>query len=295
MATTFGQLIDRVRYSLRSYTGQHEVSTHLTADATEGAVDLSVADGNAVATGLVEIEDELVWVDSSAGGVLTVPPYGRGYQGSTAAAHLSGKQVITDPFFPRKHIADAIVDTQRALYPTLFQPKAKEFTFTAGQSTYDLDSDVDRVLSVSWQLPGSSEFWTPVRRWRTDTFANTTEFASGSNITVFDPIGPDRTVRAVYAAPFTELTVASDTIGAAGHQEAHVDLLVFGACWRLLQFLEVSRLNLNSVENAERAKFAASGSASALTRQVLALYERRLEEERKRLLQLYPITIRYTR
>jgi len=295
MTTTYGQLVDKVRYLLRSYTGQHEISTHLTADMTAEGLTATISDGNNVSTGLVEIGDELVWVDSSTGGVLTIPPYGRGYNSTTPVAHLTGVQVLTDPFFPRKAIADALVDTQRALYPTLFAVKTTEFLFTAGQTSYNLASDTDRVLSVSWQMPGGSGFWQPLRRWRFDNDANTTSFTSGGSLSVFDAVSPDRNVRVVYAGPFTELSSAAGTIETAGHESSHADLLTYGAAFRLVQFLEVSRLNISSTENQERSKFAAGGAASALTRQLIGLYDRRLEEERRRLLELHRMSIRYTR
>ena len=93
----------------------------------------------------------------------------------------------------------------------------------------------------------------------------------------------------------TELSSMAGTIEAAGHQASHADLLTYGAAFRLVQFLEVSRLNITSVENQERSKFSASGAASSLTRQLIGLYDRRLEEERRRLMELHPITLRYTR
>ena len=91
------------------------------------------------------------------------------------------------------------------------------------------------------------------------------------------------------AAPFSEMTASTDTLAAAGHSETQRDLLVYGAMWRLVQSLEPSRLNLDAVENEERAKFSPVGAASQLTRQYLAIFERRLDEERQRLLQLYPV------
>jgi hypothetical protein len=73
------------------------------------------------------------------------------------------------------------------------------------------------------------------------------------------------------------------------------DVLVYGACVELIQFLEAGRQNMDSVENQERAKYAPPGTASTLARQLLGLYQRRVEEERDKLRQLHPMSIRFTR
>ena len=289
-AATLGDLVNEVRYLLRSFTGQHDRTTYVTSALTGSDLTIPVADGDAVATGIVEIDDELLWVDSSAGGSLTVPPYGRGYQGTAAATHLINTQVLVDPSFPRQAIKTALAQTAMAVYPTLFQVKPTEFTFTAGQASYDLEADADRVLAISYQTWGGSGIWQPVDKYRLDTNANTTSFPSGRALTIGQGAPPGRTIRVLYAASFTEMTATGDTLAAAGHAESHRDVLVFGAAARLVQYLEPSRLTMNAIENEERAKYVGSGAASALTRQLLGFYEQRLGEERKKMLDRYPVT-----
>lgn len=295
MPATLGDLLTEVRYLLRSFTGQHDRTTYLTAGITASDLSLAVADGSVVTTGMVEIDDELLWVDSSSGGTLTVPPYGRGYQGSTAASHSTNAQVLVDPVFPRVAIQRAINETAQAIYPTVFQVKSHEFTFVAGQSSYNLASDVDRILSVSYETIGPSGYWAPLNRYSFDPNANTTSFASGRALHLGESAASGQTVRVLYAAPFTEMTASATTLASAGHAESHRDLLVYGAAWRLLQFVEASRLNMTTVENQERGQYVPPGAASAVTRQVLALYEKRLDEERQRLLQKHPVNRTFRR
>lgn len=295
MPTTLGDLVTEVRYLLRSYTGQHDRTTYTTAGIDADDLTIGVDDGDVVATGMVEIDDELIWIKSASAGTLTVPPFGRGYQGSTAAAHDTNAQLIVDPVFPKQGIKQAIAETALALYPDLFQVKATEFTYSPAQSSYDLETDVDRVLDVSFQEVGPSGYWRPLKRYTLDTHANTTAFPSGNALHLHEAAGAGRTVRVLYAARFEEIADAADTLVGAGFAESMRDVLAYGACYRLVQFLEPARLSLSSVENQERSQYSAPGAASALTRQLLALYERRVEQERKRLQTKYPLRLTFGR
>jgi hypothetical protein len=293
--TTLGDVINDVRSKLRSYTGQHERSTYLTASITSIGVSLPVGDGTVVDQGLVEIEDELIYVESSDAGSASVPPYGRGYLGSTAAAHAADTQVIVDPAFPRANIRTAVENTLRALYPTLFAVGTTDITYSAGVTSYELPAGADQVISASWESTGGSGYWHPVKRWRVDPNAATGSFASGKAIHLADTITPGRTVRVVYAKDFDDFTDSDTTFASVGLRDSMKDVLVYGACVELLQFLEASRQQMDSVQNQERAQYVPVGSASALARQLLGLYERRVDAERKKLRQLYPPSIRFTR
>ena len=295
MSAVVADLITEVRNLLRSYVGQHENSTYLTGSVTANGLSLSVNDGSVVNVGVLEVDDELIYVEAGSGGTLVVPPYGRGYNGSVAAAHNSGAQVLVNPFVPRMDIARAINEAAEAVYPALYQVKNFEFAYNPSQGAYDLASDVDRVLEVSWQTSGPTKIWEPVRHWRLETRANTTAFPSGRALEVNDYIQSGRTVRVVYAAPFGALS-GSTTLQQAGFQESHRDVLTLGAAWRLVQWLEAGRLQLTSAENEAASRTRTPQAASALARQLLALYQQRLDQERRKLLSTTPApTIRYTR
>lgn len=293
--TTLGDVINDIRAKLRSYTGQHERSTYLVNAITSSETTLSVADGTVVDQGLIEIEDELIYVESSDAGAANIPPYGRGYIGTTAAAHAANTQVIVDPAFPKQNIKDAVNNTLRALYPQLYVVATTEITYSAGVTSYELPAGADQVISASWQATGSTGYWHPVKRWRVDPNASTSVFPSGKAIHIADGIAPGRTVRIVYVKDFDDFTDSSTTFATVGLRDSMKDVLVYGACVELLQFLEAARQNMDSVQNQERAQYAPVGSASALARQLLGLYERRRDEERKKLRQLYPPSIRFTR
>lgn len=286
--TTLGDVITDVQRRLRSYTGQHERSTHLAASATDSVLALDVADGDVVETGLVQIDDELIYVTASQSGTLTVAPYGRGYAGSTAAAHDENAQVVVDPFFPRVDITQAINDAALAAYPRLFQVKTETLSYTSTVATYDLAADVDRVLDVRYEAAGSTGRFPRVSRWTADLNADSAVYASGKTITFGETLETGNDVRVTYAARFGTLADAATTFASVGLEDSYRDVLMLGAAYRLVQFLEPARLNLGSIENQERAQYAAAGSASALTRQLLGLYEQRISEEQKLLRDKWP-------
>lgn len=292
---TLADLVNEVRYLLRSFTGQHDRTTHLAAGLSDTALSVSVADGSIASRGVIEIDDEIIWVDSSAGGTLTVPPYGRGYQATIAATHPQDTQVLVDPMVPKQAIKRSIAETQRAVYPKLFQVKSTEFTFSAAQSSYEMPADADRIISVTAKSIGPSGFWHELSKYRLDTNTNTTAFTTGRAIHLGQAAPAGQTVRVLYAAPFTVLSANTDTLASAGHDASHWDVLVFGTTARLVQYLESSRLSMNAVENAERSKYAPNGAASALTRQLLGWYEQRMAEERQKLLDRFPVNRSYRR
>jgi len=287
--------VSEVLSLLRGYTAQEPASTYLSVDCTSGDLTLTVNDGTVVTSGVIEIDDEQMLVESSSGGAVTIPPYGRGYNGTVAAAHVANTQVTVDPAFPRKSVIDAVGHTALAVYPTLFAPKPLSLAYTPAVASYDLAADADRILRVTAQTVGPSKIWREIQRYDLDTDADTSVFPSGKSITLRQSATPGQTVRVVYAGQFGTLAVSADTLATAGFAESMSDVLIYGAVFRLVQFLDVQRLQQNSVEAEERAKYAPPGSASTLARQIFAIYNARVGEERAKLLLRYPTNIRFGR
>ena len=104
---TFSDIVNEVQIRLSGYSQRQDQATHLTAALTSSGLSLTVADGSVLSRGLVEIDDELLWVASfdRTTGVATVAPYGRGFRGTTATTHASGSRVTIAPSFPRSLIA----------------------------------------------------------------------------------------------------------------------------------------------------------------------------------------------
>lgn len=296
--TTFAQLVDDVLLSMSGYSTQQDQATYLTASLSASATTASVADTSAVSRGLVEIDSELIWVDSvdSSALTLTIPPYGRGFRSTTAAAHASGTRVVSAPLIPRDKAKRAVNEAIRSVYPDLFGVAATTLTASGSVSTFALPAGAKGVLAVNAQTVGPSLEWLPVRRWRLDTMADTTSFASGSSISIYDPVTPGKSIRVTYTKEPTELSADADVFTTVtGLPESCVDVIRLGACVRLVPFLDIPHLQGASAEANYAANARPQQGATAVARFLTQTYQLRLQEEAAGLQSVYPVRSHYTR
>jgi hypothetical protein len=298
MTTTLTDLINEVQINLAGYTYQQDRATHLTSAVTTltspstSPTVLSLGSTENLGKGVVEIDEELLWVDSfdRVANTATVSPYGRGYLGTTAATHTADTKVTISPTFPRYVIKKAINDTINAAGSTIFAAKVTTFTFNAAQTTYDFDGlNIQNILTIMWQSVGPSQEWIPVRRWSWDSKADATAFgATSQTVTIGDYITPGRTVKVVYATdpePFT--TNAQDFSTQTGLPNSCKDVIVLGASYRLLTYLDPARAAQVSPQADETDSKRPYGASQTATQ--------RLNEETQRQQTLYPIRVHYSR
>ena len=306
MTTTLTDLINEVQINLAGYTYQQDRATHLTSAITgttsssASPTILSLGSTENLGKGVVEIDEELLWIDSfdRVANTATVSPYGRGYLGTTAATHALDTKVTISPTFPRYVVKKAINDTINAAGSTIYAAKVTTFTFNAAQTTYDFDGlNIQNILTIMWQSVGPSLEWIPVRRWSWDSKADATAFgATSQTVTIGDYITPGRTVKVVYSTdptPFT--TNAQDFSTQPGLPESCKDVIVLGASYRLLTYLDPARASQVSPQADETDSKRPYGASQTATKQLYALYTQRLNEETQRQQTLYPIRVHYSR
>jgi hypothetical protein len=296
MAVTFLDLVNEIDSTLHAYTRVQEQSTHLLASAADVDLILSVANASRVPTsGQIEIDDELLWVDSvaSAANTLAIAPYGRGFQGTAAAAHAISSRVIVAPEFPRIRIKRAINDTILGLSNQLFGIGSTVFTCNAAVLTYPLPATVNDIITVAWQPSSPTLAWIPVNNWRLNTAADTTAFPTGVSIDLGDWMQPGRNIKVTYTTDTTELTANTDLFTASGLAEFARDIVVYGACWRLTSGLDMGRIDTRAVEARELEQTYPSNTSRTLSMQFYNMYKQRMADERARLLSQYPITLHY--
>jgi len=217
--TTLLDMIDEVSMNLSGYTLQQDRSTHITAAVAATAstiaapITLSLASTDSVGKGIIEIDEELFWVDNydRVGNTATIAPYGRAYIGTTLAAHTEGTKVTIAPTFPRFTIKRAINDTISAIGSSIFAANTTTITSNSAVSAFRLPTTGDSlnirsILAVAYQALGASKEWIPIRNYRFDGNANTTAFTSGQTLSIYDYIPSGRTVQVVYSTnptPFT--------------------------------------------------------------------------------------------
>ena len=304
--TTLSQMIDEVLINLSGYTYQQDRSTYLrsavttlTSPSTAPTI-LSLGDTSNVGKGILEVDEELMWVDSfdRVSNTATVSPYGRGYLGTVAATHAADAKVTISPIFPRYVIKKAINDTIRAMGSSLLSVKQTTFPFNAAVNTYEFENlNIENILTMSWQDTGPSKEWIRIRRWDFDPFADVGTWGSNSQtVTIYDWITPGRTVKVMYATPPTPLENDSDVFTTVtGYPEAARDIVILGTSYRLLAYLDPARAGQISPQADETDGKRPYGASASATKQLFALYSQRLNEEVKTQQNQYPPRIHYTR
>lgn len=308
---TLTNMIDEVLVNLAGYTFQQDRSTYIktavttTTSTVASPTTLSLGSTDSVGKGILEIDEELLWVDSfdRVSNTATVSPYGRGYLGTTAATHSAEAKVTISPTFPRFSVKRAINDTIRSLGANIFAVKSTTFTFNAAVSTYAFaDLNIKNILTISWQSIGPSKEWVPIRRWDFDSAANAEAFGytTGTNqvqtVTLGEAPISGRTVKIIYATdPASFTTNAQEYSTQTGLPESTRDVVILGAAYRLLSFLDPARAAQVSPQADETDAKRPYGASQSATKQLYALYTQRLNEETKAQQQNYPPRVHYSR
>jgi hypothetical protein len=306
VTTTFNEMVDEVLVNLSGYTYQQDRSTYLSSAVTtltspsSSPTILSLGSTDNVGKGIIEVDDELMWVNSfdRVANTATIAPYGRGYLGTTATTHAVDAKVTISPIFPRYSVKKAVNDTIRAMGASLLAIKQTTFTFNPAVTTYEFENlDIENILTMMWQDIGPSKEWIRIRRWDFDPFADVSTWGSGSQtVTIGDYITPGRTVKVMYTTPPNVLKNNSDVYETVtGLPASSKDVAVLGAAYRLLAYLDPARASQISPQADEIDARRAFGSANSAARQLFALYTQRLSEEVQAQQGKYPTRVHYTR
>jgi hypothetical protein len=297
---TFGSITDEVVRKLAGFTLRQDRQTHLTATLNATATSIIVASAQNISNGVIQIDDELIYVDSydRNSGVLSIPPYGRGYNGTSAATHQNGARVVISPTFPSVDVKDAINETLLSTFPDLYTTGTHTFSFSPAKSTYALPDEVETVLGVAYETTGPSKEWLPIRGYRIDPMANVDSFNSRNSITLLSGVESGRTVQIFYTSAPTVMDANDDDFEiVTGLPISCKDVIVLGATARLASFIDPGRLTFGSAESDQQSQIAGRsyGAGTNASKYLLALYDKRLAEEARKLNDRNPIRIHFTR
>lgn len=302
MAATFDQMASRVKQQLLGYTRDQASISYLTSDmsATDTTFQVDPETVTNISKGLVEIDDEMILVkryDRSTGTVtVTAGTNGRGVEGTTAASHSTNAIVTDDPMYPKARVKEAINDTIQGVYPDLWVFGDYEFPKIAARYEYPVPADVEDVYKVTVNTIGPSAVWFPLSSWRFNPSASETPgqvkptpTPTGKTIQIMrDFIVPGRNIRVEYIKKPNVLVNGSDDFSTVtGFPDRYIDLITYGACWRLLPAYEAARLQQQAIEATERAPLVPTGAGANASKYFMALYMQRLQEERTRLQRLF--------
>ena len=301
---TLSSIIDEVSRKLSGFTLHQDRQTFLsqavTASISNDSTTIYVDSVDNISTGVIEIDNELMWVSAydRTAKSLTIPPYGRGYNGTQVSSHRAGAKVTISPTFPAVDVKNAINETIYDVFPGLFVVNSYSFSYNPSKTTYALPANVETVLAVSWQSTGPSKEWYPVRNWRIDPMASEDEFDSNNSLSIYDIVGPGRTVRVTYSSqPNTMENLSDDFSSTTGLNDSAKDVIVLGASYRLSAFIDPGRLTFGSAEADQQSQIAGRsyGAGTAASKYLLALYQQRLQQEVNKMQSRYPIRLHYTR
>lgn len=292
--TTFRELQDEVLMALHGYGLSQPRTTFLISGISPTDLTVAVRNTNDIDMGLAEIEGELVFIESvdRASGTITFSPDGRGYYGTTAAAHAADTRLTFAPTWPRQRIKAALNDVILGVWPTLFGIGQTTFSFTPAQSTYEMPDEAEGVLSVTADTFGPSRQQQVIHGFRFDATAPTDEWANGKSVTLFEAASPGADVTVTYSKVPSVLTADSDTIAASGLRESARKLLMLGACAELLSMMDVSRLTVDTAPADLVDSQVQVGTAARLANQLQLRFEMEVEKERQRLRETTPAKIK---
>jgi hypothetical protein len=288
----FSDLANRVKQLVQGFSQNQQQWSYLTGNILTSDTTLAVNDATQISRGMAEIgNSELILIKTvnQAGNSVTLDPFGRGWNGTTAVAWPANTRIENNVTWPNIWIKAAINDAIRSVYPDLWAVGTTTLTKNSVVYEYQLPADAEEVISVQNQLIGPSHVWPFCRTWRFVGQGSPTDFSTGKSLYIADDIVPGRQIYVTYQKEPTELVNDTDDFATVtGLPASAQDVIVYAACMKLVVQFEAARLAISGVEASERAQYVQPGSATRISGYFGQLYKDRLEQECRKLRDRYP-------
>lgn len=288
--STVGTVVDRTIRQLMSGTVEERNKTVGALTAASVSIVFQYDLDGMRAGGVIQIDNELmyVWEVSTSPKTVTVE---RAWNGTAAAAHITGSVAIVDPKFPRAQILEAInaeIDDLSSPMNGLYQIKSLELNYN-GTSTMVTLSTVDKIIDlVSVSLRYIATDYPKIRRCRLIRDLPNDDFNTGYAIRFDEQVRAGRMV-VVYKAPFTNVTTEAQNLqNIAGFPTTAEDILMMGAQIRLVSPREVKRNFTESQGDTRRSEEVPPGSVSSSINNIIRMRRDRITAEAARLARQYP-------
>jgi hypothetical protein len=294
--STFNELTDRIIDVLQTHTADQDEQTYLTQSITDSSLTFTVDEPRLISQGIVEIDEELLWAKSidNLSKVVTISPFGRGYKSTTAVAHSENSRIVSSPVVTRSAVKKAIQRVIDGVYPDLYIVKTTKFNYVASRVTYELPADCEQIQSVTAKSIGPSRMWPPIRKWDFIPTADVDAFPTGKAIDLYQVPVPGMPVLVTYIASPSNLSDGSDDFETTtGLSAAAEQAVMYGACAQLIAHMGSARLNIQTIEATLRSSVVPNDAAYQLSTYYFGMYEMFVQQEREKLLRLYPTTSHY--
>ena len=295
---TLSELVEQTIGEIGSYVKNQESVTIVTNTVDANDVVITVDDASALSKGIVEIDEELLYVKKSiaASGTIQIlgteaNPSGRGWRSTTATSHTSGSVVRNNPLFPRTQVKRAILETIKGMnFPVIAN---ETFTFNGADYSYVMPDSLVDITGISWELPDATGVWGIIKRWRLDT--NYLDNGTTRQALVLNEAPmPGRDVRVQYTKYPTVITDNQD-LTVSGLPASCEDVVRFGAMYRLLSTVDPGKVIATSVSADALDQPVSAGASTNTAKYLFQLYTVRLAEEVAKQQANFLNTIQYSR
>jgi len=297
---TLNQLVEQTIAEVGSYVKNQESVTVITSSMDSDDLTVAIDDASSLSKGIVEIDEELIYVkksikDSGTIQILGVAgnPVGRGWRGTTATSHVAGSVVRNNPLFPKTQVKRAILETIKGMsFPVIAN---HTFQFNGSDYSYVMPDALEDITGISWDVPDSTGVWQIIKNWRLDTnYYDATTGTTKQALVLKETPMPGRDVRVQYTKFPTVITDNQD-LTVSGLPSSCEDVVRLGAMYRLLSTVDAGKVTAVSVSADALDQPVAPGTSTNAAKYIFQLYTVRLAEEIGKQQANFLNTIQYTR
>lgn len=297
---TLNQLVEQTIAEIGSYVKNQESVTVITSSIDDNDVTIPVDDATNLSKGIVEIDEELIYVKKSVKDSGTIQVLGtgatvagRGWRGTTATSHTVGSIVRNNPLFPRTQVKRAILETIKGMtFPVITN---ETFEFNGSDYSYVMPDSLVDITGISWDVPDSTGVWQIIKNWRLDTnYYDPDTGTTKQALVLKEAPMPGRDVRVQYTKYPTTITDNQD-LTVSGLPSSCEDVVRLGAMYRLLSTVDAGKVTAVSVSADALDQPVAPGTSTNAAKYIFQLYTVRLAEEIAKQQANFLNIIQYTR
>lgn len=222
----------------------------------------------------------------------------RGFLGTTAASGNAGDMIRINPRFSDAAIMDAITEELRDWDERLFTVQRESLsvgpsdiilTATPTRKPYRLLAMRLRPAATSSYTGYPAQYKYLAGQLRTNEAS--TVSSTGYAIHLESPVPASTTVDVYYALPFdtSSLTSSTDLVSTTGLSTTMLEVLKWGALYRLMAGRETVRADPGAVQRPDLAQAVPAGLQVQAAESYRRMRDRKYNEEAKRLLAEWPV------
>ncbi|ANH49273.1 hypothetical protein uvFWCGRAMDCOMC403_09 [Freshwater phage uvFW-CGR-AMD-COM-C403] len=297
---TLSQLVEQTTAEIGAYIKNQESITIITSSIDADDLTIAVDDVKSLSKGIVEIDEELLYVKKAIADSGTIEiigmagnATGRGWRGTTATSHVSGSIVRNNPLFPRSQVKRALLETIKGMnFPVIAN---ETFQFNGSDYSYIMPDALEDITGISWDVPDSTGVWQIIKNWRLDTnYYDPATATTKQALVLKEAPMPGRDVRVQYTKFPTTIT-DNQELTVSGLPSSCEDVVRLGAMYRLLSTVDSGKVTAVSVSADALDQPVQAGASTSAAKYIFNLYTIRLAEEIAKQQANFLNIIQYTR